>query len=291
MENSTSNGVADLRSDNTDDKSLLTFIKDRILKTEAEWKEIRKIIDRDPSSAADIRSSASMPTHAASSNPLEKPENEYRQFSLQHSSEADSGGSTTTSLIPGHPIIKNNQVELAEFVAFFADMRNSTAHFYEPVDTPLIENGLHRIFIETSILIPAIAHVTAQKSGVATELLGDGALILFQVKNGDAKEAIEKALSSANICINSLLQYINHNLWARYKLPPLKIGIGISHSQAIVKVINTNGCHHPKVIGQCIWEAAKLSRGSNTVCISRRTRSLLGAINMANVEVSNVKHS
>lgn len=192
-----------------------------------------------------------------------------------------------TSFIPGYQVMNKKSIYLSEFAALCVDIRNSSAHFKKNNSLSKIDSGLHRIFIETSTLITAVAHLAKQKGGNTTELLGDGALILFPM-NKERKNVIEDALYVANKSINILLKYVNYLLWEQYKLPPLSIGVGISHSHAMVKVININGCYHPKVIGQCIWEAAKLSYGKNKVFISRNSFSLLNGINTNNFEVKDV---
>ncbi|WP_413715617.1 hypothetical protein IBZ12_01705 [Serratia ureilytica] len=192
-----------------------------------------------------------------------------------------------TSFIPGYQVMDKGSIYQSEFAALCVDMRNSSAHFKKINSLSKIDSGLHRIFIETSTLITAVAHVAKQKGGATTEILGDGALILFPM-NKKRKSVIEDALYVANKSINTLLRYVNHLLWEQYKLPPLSIGIGISHSHAMVKVIDINGCYHPKVIGQCIWEASKLSNGNNKIFISRNSFSLLDSINTNNFEVKDV---
>ncbi|MDX7988599.1 hypothetical protein FE392_14870 [Xenorhabdus sp. 12] len=178
------------------------------------------------------------------------------------------------TLIPGYPFLENDKPEVSEFVAFMMDMRNSSSSFKQYSTSPIIECGLQKIFYETSSLIPAITYTAAQEGGKATELLGDGALILFHIKPGSLINVINKAYIAAEKCINNTMHHINDILWQRYKFPPLKIGIGLSYGAAIIKVMNVNG-YHPKVIGQCVWEAAKLSNGENTIGLSEEIQKIL----------------
>ncbi|PHM39740.1 hypothetical protein Xmau_02338 [Xenorhabdus mauleonii] len=178
------------------------------------------------------------------------------------------------TLIPGYPFLENNKPEVGEFVAFMMDMRNSSSSFKQYSTSPIIECGLQKIFYETSSLIPAITYTAAQEGGKVTELLGDGALILFHIKPGNLINVINRAYVAAEICINNTMHHVNDILWQRYKFPPLKIGIGLSYGSAIIKVMNVSG-YHPKVIGQCVWEAAKLSNGENTIGLSKEIEEIL----------------
>ncbi|BET95444.1 hypothetical protein [Xenorhabdus taiwanensis] len=178
------------------------------------------------------------------------------------------------TFIPGYPVLENNKPEVGEFVVFMMDMRNFSSSFKQHPTSSIIECGLQRVFYETSALIPAIVYTAAQKGGKATELLGDGALILFHIEPNNRVDVINKAYMAGKQCINNTLNHVNAILWNRYKFPPLKIGIGLSYGTAIIKVINVNG-YHPKVIGQCVWEATKLSRGENTIGLSEEIQKIL----------------
>ncbi|OTA17506.1 hypothetical protein Xvie_00892 [Xenorhabdus vietnamensis] len=178
------------------------------------------------------------------------------------------------TFIPGYPVLENNKPEVGEFVVFMADMRNSSSHFQHSPESPMIESGLQRVFYETSALIPAIVYTAAQEGGQATELLGDGVLILFNVEPKNRINVINKAYRAAKKCINNTIKHVNDILWQRYNLPPLKIGVGIAYGETIIKVIQLNG-YHPKVIGQCVWEAAKLSHGENAIGLSKDIQEIL----------------
>lgn len=253
-------------SSNSDDMSLFLFIEEQIKKSERDWEVMSSLKQAERSSD----------------------EERINPISSSHKSRDKLEGNMISSFIPGHQVMDKHSIYLSEFTAFYIDIRNSSTHFHRNDLLTKFESGLHRVFLETSSLIPVVAHIAEEKGGVATELLGDGALILFPMRKKRGKDVIEDALYVANKSINVLLKYINYVLWEKYKLPPLSIGVGISHSQAMVKAINANGYYHPKVIGQCIWEAAKLSNGNNKVFISKKSFSLLDNISMKNFEVKSV---
>ncbi|CDL82436.1 hypothetical protein [Xenorhabdus szentirmaii] len=182
------------------------------------------------------------------------------------------------TFIPGYPLLENDKPEFGEFVVFMMDMRDSSASFEQYSTSPMIECGLQKVFYEISSLIPAVTYTAALEGGKATELLGDGVLILFHIKPGNLINVINKAHMAAEKCINNTMKHVNDILWQRYHFPPLKIGIGLSYGSAIIKVMNVNG-HHPKVIGQCVWEAAKLSNGENTIGLSKKIQDILNSTN------------
>lgn len=43
--------------------------------------------------------------------------------------------------------------------------------------------------------------------------------------------------------------------------PPLKIGIGLAMSKAIVSLTGLSDNHHPKAFGECVFRAIKRSVG------------------------------
>ncbi|MEQ1974293.1 hypothetical protein [Xenorhabdus sp. SGI240] len=178
------------------------------------------------------------------------------------------------TFIPGYPVLENNKPEVGEFVVFMMDMRDSSSSFKQLPTSPVIECGLQRVVYETSALIPAIVYTAAQEGGKATELLGDGALILFHIGSDNRVNVINKAYLAAEQCINNTINHVNAILWNRYNFPPLRIGIGLAYGPAIIKVMNVNG-YHPKVIGQCVWKATKLSHGENTIGLSEEMQEIL----------------
>jgi class 3 adenylate cyclase len=178
----------------------------------------------------------------------------------------------TESNIPGHPFVQEGEPEVTEFVALVVDMRNSTDRLRNLQKFPPINSGFQRVFYETSALLPALATTALFKDGHVTEYLGDGALILFKVDTNDRPKAVQDAYLAANDCVTVTRQVVNELLAERFGLPSLSIGAGLSVSHAIVTLVGTSAFRQPKAIGQCVWEASKLSSGVNTVRVSENLR-------------------
>lgn len=179
------------------------------------------------------------------------------------------------SKIPGHPFVSDGKPEVTTFIAMVVDMRNSTDHLKTVVNNPKIKNGFQRIYYETSALLPAISKTVSFENGFVTEYLGDGALILFKVDDDDnEKEIITSVSVAAKNCIYETRQAINLQLQKRYNLKAIDIGIGLSIGKAMVTLVGDTGNPQPKAIGECIWEATKLSCETNKIGISN---SLYGA--------------
>lgn len=177
------------------------------------------------------------------------------------------------SKIPGHPFVSDGKPEVTTFIAMVVDMRNSTEHLQTERNNPKIENGFQRIYYETSALLPAISKTVSFNDGFVTEYLGDGALILFKVDDGNEKDVITSVSVAAKHCINETRQAINSQLYARYNLKAIDIGIGLSIGKAMVTLVGDIDNLQPKAIGKCIWEATKLSSEVNKIVISDNLHS------------------
>lgn len=272
-----------------EDADLRALVDENLRRAEREWRRIQPAIDRSAGDGDAALGAArpcaceapgacgqpdlpDVPDPPIASDPVDAP---LAPSSGAHARAASCGHATKT-LIPGYPVLDVDRPSVGEFVAFVADMRNSSARFSEAAAFPHVRCGLQRIFYETSALIPAIAHTAARAGGQATELLGDGLLILFHIERGKREQVIARACAAAARCIDSSIACVNDLLWQRHRLPPLKIGIGLAYGPAIVKVVDANG-RHPKVIGQCIWDATKLSGGENAIGLSRPLQDFLRA--------------
>lgn len=179
---------------------------------------------------------------------------------------------STESVIPGHPLIEEGRPEVDEFVALVVDMRKSSDRLKSRERFPGLQDGFHRVYYETSALLPALAQTALQKDGHVTEYLGDGVLILFKVNTEDRVETVRKAYRAAANCVDISRVIVNDLLSERFQLPPLHIGAGLSMSQALVTLVGIPGNMQPKAIGQCVWEASKLSDGYNKVHVAKALR-------------------
>jgi class 3 adenylate cyclase len=178
-----------------------------------------------------------------------------------------------SSVIPGHKLVTSDSPKVDEFIALVVDMRDSTGHLKTNLSLPLINDGFQRIYYETSALLPAISVAVSFEKGVVTEYLGDGALILFQVDKDNKGECIKSASRAARACVSEVRELINVQLKKRYDLPILNLGAGLAISNALVTLVGSSNNWQPKAIGECIWEASKLSGGTNTVHISQSLKS------------------
>jgi class 3 adenylate cyclase len=174
------------------------------------------------------------------------------------------------SKIPGYPWVTDETPKVDEFVALVVDMRDSTKRLKTNLSAPVIKNGFQRIYYETSALLPAISVVTSFENGVVTEYLGDGALVLFQVDKERKEETIKAASRAARNCVDEMRELINKQLDEKYKLPNISLGAGLSISNALITLVGAFDNMQPKAIGECVWEASKLSGGTNVVHVSEQ---------------------
>ncbi len=178
------------------------------------------------------------------------------------------------SKIPGHPWVTDDTPKVDKFIALVVDMRDSTKRLKTTLSAPTIKNGFQRIYYETSALLPAISIIVSFESGVVTEYLGDGALVLFQVDKENQEDTIKAASRAARSCVEEMRDLINQELYKRYKLPDICLGAGLSISDALVTLVGSLNNMQPKAIGECIWDASKLSDGRNAVHISENLKQL-----------------
>ena len=178
-----------------------------------------------------------------------------------------------SSKIPGHPTVHDDITVIDEFVAFVADMRDSSQHLLCARSIKRSDvSDLQRVFYETSALLPALAQTIKFEEGNVTEYLGDGVLALFRVDAQNKKEAIYAAHSAAKNAIGDTRQLVNEILYDRYKLPNLDLGVGLAMSKSIVTLFGLEGDKHPKAFGECVFRASKLSSGRNEIHIDNNVK-------------------
>lgn len=178
------------------------------------------------------------------------------------------------SKIPGHPWVSEGVPKVDEFIALVVDMRNSSQRLKTSVSSKTIEHGFQRIYYETSALLPAISIVCSFENGVVTEYLGDGALALFRVDEEDRDGSIRQASRAARCCVGEMRELINCELASRFSLPAIHLGAGLAMGRALVTLVGSRENLHPKAIGECVWEATKLSAGVNAVHVSGHMRAM-----------------
>ncbi len=170
------------------------------------------------------------------------------------------------SKIPGHELVQDNETVIDEFIAFVADMRESSNHLMCAISKKKADvSGLQRVYYETSALLPALGLAVKFEEGSVTEYLGDGLLALFKVDSNDKSEAIYAAHRAAKNSINDIRRIVNEILHERYRLPDIDLGVGLSLSQTLVTLVGLPGEKHPKAFGECVFRATKLSGGKNEI--------------------------
>lgn len=179
------------------------------------------------------------------------------------------------SHIPGHPVVKEDETIIDDFIAFVADMRKSTEHLLVEISKKNADvSTLQRVFYETSALLPALAYTVKLKEGSVTEYLGDGVLALFKVDKEDPSIAVYSAHDAARKAIGPMRDILNEILLERYRLPEIDLGVGLAYSKTIVSLVGLPGERHPKVFGECVYRATKLSGGTNEICVDDRVRAI-----------------
>lgn len=171
--------------------------------------------------------------------------------------------------IPGYGTLEMDKPCVDDFIAIVVDMRDSTKHLLQKIShkTGAKVNQLQRIFYETSALLPALAKVVSYHNGSVTEYLGDGVLGLFQASESSKPQCIYDAHKAAKRCLQATDEIVNPILSNRYGLPALKIGIGLAYSRAVVTPVGLPEKPHPKVFGECVFRASKLSGGVNQIYV------------------------
>lgn len=178
------------------------------------------------------------------------------------------------SRIPSHPIVDRDKPIIDEFIAIAADIRGSSIHLTHavPRDVKNISTGLQRVYYETSALLPAIEKTLGYKGAHVTEYLGDGILALLKPDKTDEGASLKTARRAARNCIDFTLTIVNDELKTRYRLAALSIGIGMAYSKALVSLVGLEGAGHAKAIGDCVYNATKLSDGRNEIIIDEQMR-------------------
>lgn len=175
------------------------------------------------------------------------------------------------SNIPGYPLVNSDVPKVDEFIALVVDMRASTLRLKTNLKEAKV-NGFKRIYYETSALLPAVAITCGFHDGQVTEYLGDGALVLFGVDKNNRSESVRTAYRAAKNCIGEMRNQINLAIATRYQLPNISLGVGVAMSHAMVTTVGYAEKYQPKAIGTCIWDATKLSAGTNVIHISSQVK-------------------
>lgn len=180
--------------------------------------------------------------------------------------------------IPGHRYLGKDKYKSDYFLAFMLDMRDSTEHLIQAISKRTAKvSEMQRVFYEVSALLPAMAKIIENSEGAVTEYLGDGLLALFQFPFNDKDKREHICMMSMRVardCLEALHSVVNPILFKRYSLPALKIGIGMSFSQSIITHFGISPNTQIKVIGRCIYDVSKLSKGENEIVIHENLNNI-----------------
>lgn len=197
-----------------------------------------------------------------------------RQAGLEamHESVMDSA---EPSKIPGHAIVRDDETVIDEFIAFVADMRDSSTHLMCAISPKNADvSGLQRVYYETSALLPALAYSVSKEEGSVTEYLGDGILALFRIDSDAREQAIYASHRAAKNAIGDVREIVNEALVERYRLPPVDIGVGLAVSKTLVTLVGLAPEKQPKAFGECVFRATKLSDGRNEVICDENLKAI-----------------
>jgi hypothetical protein len=179
------------------------------------------------------------------------------------------------SKIPGYPFVQEGEPQVADFIALILDIRNSTQHLIQAISARIAKaSQLERVLYETTAINTAGSIVVDHYKGGITEYLGDGFLALYRVKDLENPREVYDAYNSAKFYLSTAMVEINKILNYRYSLPDIEVGIGMAFSKAIVTIVGHGKNLHPKALGECIYRASKLSKGTNEVLIDERLELL-----------------
>lgn len=213
---------------------------------------------------------------AASLNEAERAWNQARPLMEKSAVRMDSAGGMQTT-IPGYKIIIDGKPEVDTFICMAIDMRNSSEHLMQAISIKKARvSQLERVFYETSALLPAAALVIDNHGGKVTEYLGDGALGMFLARGEgeDRNEIVRTVYQAASSCLDCVDEIVNQELNLRYKLPPLRVGIGLAFSRAVITAVGLQGNRLPKVVGECVYRATKLCKGDNEIIVDSRLMAI-----------------
>ena len=179
-----------------------------------------------------------------------------------------------TTEIPGHAVISSEEYIVDEFIACVIDMRDSSKHLLNEISRRITDvSMLQRVFYETSALLPVAAEIIYSEDGKVTEYLGDGLLGLFRVHD-DGRQQCYSALNAGRDIIGVGRDVVNEAIRERYNLPTIDVGVGLAISKAIIAGFGHSKYRQPKVIGECVYRATKLSGGKNVVIVDERLEAI-----------------
>lgn len=177
------------------------------------------------------------------------------------------------SLLPDLEFLQTDDQKTPYYVALVLDMRKSTEHLLQAVNLP--RSQISRVMTETFAINAMGGVIVEHYKGRITEYTGDGFLAFFKVKDDESDFASVRmnAYHCADRCLEAMAKIVNPELYKRYELPAVNIGIGMAYSKAIVTVVGTKPNLQVKAIGECVFRASKISDGINKIQIDNGLRN------------------
>lgn len=174
---------------------------------------------------------------------------------------------------PGVPVVADETPEVRSYFVLMADMRDSTQHLTGDIPSSAnVENGMHRVYLETSGLLPTIAYHVRRRKGKVTEYLGDGVLAFIEAVDLTEVKEFSMAHRVGEECLDICNEIVSVLLSDRYNLPAIEIGVGVSVGQAVVTIMGSGDDARPIAFGTPIFEASKMSKKRNAVVLSKAMR-------------------
>lgn len=207
---------------------------------------------------------------------LDKAEKLVKELNVSFDECIKVNASIQRTNIPGYKFLGQNEYHSDDFLAFMLDMRDSFKHLTQEIRDAKVSN-MKRVFYEVSALLPVLSSIVENTNcGSVTEYLGDGFLALFQFpKDKESRDNVcVIAMETALKCFYTLDYIINPILLERYNLPELEMGIGMSFSEAIVTNFGINTNSQIKVIGKCVYDVSKLSKGRNKIILDSKLENI-----------------
>jgi class 3 adenylate cyclase len=174
---------------------------------------------------------------------------------------------------PGVSSVETERPTVKYYFVLVADLRDSTTHLQtDPPQDANVSGPLHRLYLETSALLPTLAYHIRTEGGRVTEFLGDGVLAFTEVLDMSSSREFAKSVRLGEECLAVCNDIINPILWSRYNIPELEIGVGLSVGQAIITAMGLNEDARAIAFGEPVFEASKMSKARNQVALSGTMR-------------------
>lgn len=152
-----------------------------------------------------------------------------------------------------------------QFVVMMTDIRKSK----DIIDG---YNGVRNMFLIFYTYSAVVANIVDKYKGTATEFLGDGVLNLF-----DCDDGLDESLKNSFLAANDIMEakdYILNPIYSQFKIPQIRIGIGIDHGFTIVTRFGYKADNDLKAFGKCVYNVSRLCKGDNIIEVSSNSKNI-----------------